>query len=56
VVLTQFMSSLLYGVQATNVAIFVGITAIFAAIGLAAIYLPARRVTKIDPALSLRSE
>lgn len=53
---TRVMSSLLYGVQATDAVTFSAIAALLAAIAFFATYLPARRAARIDPMISLRSE
>lgn len=54
--LTRVMSSLLYGVQATDSATFSTIAALLSAIAFFATYVPARRAARIDPMTSLRSE
>jgi predicted permease len=54
--LTRVMTSLLFGVGATDPATFGTLAAILAAVALAATVIPARRATKVDPIAALRAE
>jgi hypothetical protein len=52
----QFLQGILYGVDAVEPAVLVAAPLILLASSLLASYLPARRATKVDPTVALRSE
>ena len=56
VALTRVMSTLLFGVTATDVVTFAVVPLILTCIAATACYLPARRATYVDPVIALRDE
>jgi putative ABC transport system permease protein len=54
--LTRLMSSLLFGVSATDPLIFVAVSAFLFLVALGACYVPAHRAMRVDPVSALRCE
>ena len=55
-VLAPMIASLLYGIRALDVSVFLAVPLILFAVSLAASYVPARRATRISPIVALRGE
>jgi putative ABC transport system permease protein len=55
-VLTRFMSSLLFDINATDALTFTAIPLLLTLVALTASYVPARRAAGIDPMIALRCE
>jgi len=53
---TRLMSSLVYGVSASDVATLLAVSAILTVTAMLAVYVPARRAMTVDPMVALRYE
>ena len=54
--LTRYLESFLFGVVATDKAVFGGLSALLMAVALAATLVPALRAARVDPMVALRHE
>jgi putative ABC transport system permease protein len=54
--LTRFLSSLLFGVKATDIGTFAAVALLLLAVVVLACCLPALRATRVDPLVALRHE
>ena len=56
IALARVMSSLLFGVSPTDIVTFISVSLGALVVALLACYIPARRATKVDPLIALRTE
>ena len=54
--LSKVMAGMVFAVSASDPAVVAGVTLLFSGVAFVALYVPARRATKIDPLMSLRYE
>jgi ABC-type antimicrobial peptide transport system permease subunit len=54
--LVRFISSFLYGITARDPLVFGGVPVLLACVALLAVWIPARRASRVDPIIALRYE
>ena len=52
----RFISTMIYGISATDPMIFLSVITLLISVSLAACYVPARRAMRVDPMVALRYE
>ena len=54
--LTRVMASLVWGIETTDRLVFITVPVLLSAVALFAVWVPARRASRVDPADALRHE
>ena len=54
--LSRYLEGLLFGLTPLDLTTFVAVVVMFAVVAALASYVPARRATRVDPLVALRSE